>query len=159
MGDSLGPKGSSIGSSLHVSSSKYPKFSCMKVTSQTCSPTCVTPTFCLAKTWIFLDWVFAHRLVTNEVASAEGAQLYQQMTFKPDGLEYPIATKGSPVIQTIALKRPDRLNVEYTLKVDGKVTSSVRGVMSKDGKTYTETVKGTNSQGRPVSNTVVFEKQ
>ena len=68
-------------------------------------------------------------LVTNEVASAEGAQLYQQMAFKPDGLEYPIATKGSPVIQTIALKRPDRLNVEYTLQVDGKVTSSVRGVM------------------------------
>src|SRR4029079_17862567 len=33
MGDSLGPKGSSIGSSLHVSSSKYPKSYSMKLTS------------------------------------------------------------------------------------------------------------------------------
>ena len=85
--------------------------------------------------------------------------MYQQMAFKPDGLEYPIATKGAPVILTIALKRLDRLNVEYTLKVEGKVTSSVRGVMSKDGKTYTETQKGATPQGKPTNNTVVFEKQ
>ena len=82
-------------------------------------------------------------VVTNESVNAQGNQLYQQMAFKPDGLEYPIATKGAPVILTIALKRLDRLNVEYTLKAEGKVIQSVRGVMSKDGKTYTETVKGT----------------
>ncbi|HET7220724.1 MAG TPA: hypothetical protein VFJ02_21875 [Vicinamibacterales bacterium] len=32
-------------------------------------------------------------------------------------------------------------------------------VVSKDGKTMTVTVKGTNAQGQPVNNVVVFEKQ
>src|SRR4029079_4548150 len=52
MGNSFGPNGFSIGSSRHVSSSKYPKSYCMKVTSQMRSPTCVTPTCCPAKTWL-----------------------------------------------------------------------------------------------------------
>jgi transposase InsO family protein len=39
MGNSFGPNGLSIGSSLHVSSSKYPKSYCMKVTSQMWSST------------------------------------------------------------------------------------------------------------------------
>jgi hypothetical protein len=34
IGNTFGPKGFSIGSSRHVSSSKYPKSYCMKVTSQ-----------------------------------------------------------------------------------------------------------------------------
>jgi hypothetical protein len=43
MGNSFAPNGFSIGSSRHVSSSKYPKSYCMKVRSQMRSPTCVTP--------------------------------------------------------------------------------------------------------------------
>src|SRR5437867_3131905 len=50
IGNTFEPKGFSIGSSRHSSSSKYPKSYCMKVTSQMRSPTCVTPTFCPAKT-------------------------------------------------------------------------------------------------------------
>ena len=98
-------------------------------------------------------------LVTDEFVTADGTQVYQQMAFKPDGLDYPIARKGAPVLLTIALKRLDRLNVEFTLKVDGKLFTSARGVMSKDGKTYTETQKATNAQGKPVNDTIVFEKQ
>ena len=50
IGNTFGPNGLSMGSSLQVSSSKYPSSYCMKLTNQTRSPTCVTPTFCPAKT-------------------------------------------------------------------------------------------------------------
>ena len=98
-------------------------------------------------------------LVTDEIVNADGTQVYQQMAFKMDGLEYPIARKGAPVALTIALKRLDKLNVEYTLKAEGKIILSTGGVMSKDGKTYTENQKWTNAQGKPLNDTVVFEKQ
>jgi len=50
MGNSLGPKGPSIGSSLPDSSSKYPSPYSMKLTSQMCSAVCLTPTVYPAKT-------------------------------------------------------------------------------------------------------------
>ena len=50
IGNTFGPNGFSIGSSLQVSSSKYPKSYCMKVTSHVRSLTCFTPTFCPANT-------------------------------------------------------------------------------------------------------------
>ena len=49
IGNTFEPKGFWIGSSLHVSSSKYPRSYCMKLTSQMRSPTWVTPTFCPAR--------------------------------------------------------------------------------------------------------------
>ena len=54
IGNTFGPKGFSIGSARHGSSSKYFKSWCMKVTSQIWSPTWVTPTFCVA-------WELFHR--------------------------------------------------------------------------------------------------
>ena len=50
IGNTFAPNGFSVGSSRHVWSAKQPKSYCMKVTSQMCSPTCVTPTFCPVKT-------------------------------------------------------------------------------------------------------------
>lgn len=44
MGNTVGPNGFSIGSSRHVSSSKYPGSNCMKLTSQMRSSTCLIPT-------------------------------------------------------------------------------------------------------------------
>jgi hypothetical protein len=46
VGNSFGPNGFSIGSSRHVSSSKYPKSYCMKITSQMRSRTCGTLVSC-----------------------------------------------------------------------------------------------------------------
>jgi hypothetical protein len=45
IGNTFGPNGFSIGSTRMASSSKYPKSYCIKLTSHTRSPTCVTPTF------------------------------------------------------------------------------------------------------------------
>jgi hypothetical protein len=50
-------------------------------------------------------------------------------------------------------------NVEYTTKVDGKVTGTAVETLSADGKVYTVTVKGTNQQGQPTTTVTVYEKQ
>ena len=39
------------------------------------------------------------------------------------------------------------------------MTTTIARVVSQDGKTMTATVKGTNPQGQPTNNVVVFEKQ
>lgn len=47
----------------------------------------------------------------------------------------------------------------FTIKKAGKVTSTGTNVVSKDGKTFTQTLKGTNASGQPTSSVAVFEKQ
>jgi hypothetical protein len=48
--------------------------------------------------------------------------------------------------------------VDHTWK-SGKGTSKGHGVISKDGKTMTYTLKGTDSDGKKVSSRAVYEKQ
>jgi len=50
IGNTFGLNGFSIGSSLQVSRSKYPRSYCMKLTSHILSVTCLTLTRCLANT-------------------------------------------------------------------------------------------------------------
>jgi len=48
---------------------------------------------------------------------------------------------------------------ENTYTKNGKIVTTRRNVVSKDGKTMRSTVKGINMQGKPISGTEVFEKQ
>jgi len=48
---------------------------------------------------------------------------------------------------------------QVTLKKSGKLVQTARGVVSKDGKTMTNTFTGSDAAGRPVHNVVVFDKQ
>ena len=57
------------------------------------------------------------------------------------------------------MKRIDDYNYEDHDSVGGKVTISRRTVISKDRKTVTVTMKGTNAQGQTVNNSVVYERQ
>jgi len=74
-----------------------------------------------------------------------------------DGNDYPI--KGSPVANTVTLKRIDARTTERFDKKDGHVMLVYRRVVSPDGKTMTVTIEGVNAQGQKVNNVVVFEKQ
>jgi len=47
---------------------------------------------------------------------------------------------------------------ERTDSKGGKAVQTFIRVVSKDGKTMTVTIKGTNAQGQAVNNVVVFEK-
>lgn len=74
-----------------------------------------------------------------------------------DGKDYPVT--GNAEIDTVALTRVDSLTFDATLKRRGKVMSTVRNTVSKDGLTMTVTSKGTNTRGQPVSSVALFFKQ
>jgi hypothetical protein len=56
-------------------------------------------------------------------------------------------------------KRIDYNTTEVSFIKGGKETLHNHSVVSKDGKTVRETVKGTNPAGKPVSGVLVWEKQ
>jgi len=95
--------------------------------------------------------------VTSEIVSTTGAKTVTVYTANFDGKPYPIT--GSEIADTVSLKRIDANTSERTDSKNGKVVQTFTRVVSKDGKTMTVTIKGTNAQGQPVNNVVVFEKR
>ena len=94
--------------------------------------------------------------VTSESVSATGAKTVSVYTANYDGKPYPIT--GSETADTVTLKRVDANTSERTDSKGGKAVQTFIRVVSKDGKTMTVTIKGTNAQGQAVNNVVVFEK-
>jgi hypothetical protein len=74
-----------------------------------------------------------------------------------DGKDYPIT--GDSNADTVSLKRIDRFTTEGIFKKAGKITYRVKRVVSQDGKIWTHTSEGTNSQGKPFSDVLVFDKK
>jgi hypothetical protein len=95
--------------------------------------------------------------LTSEGVNAKGERTATQYTANFDGKDYPFT--GSQISDTVSLKRIDARTTERTNKKDGKVTATITRVVSADGKTMTATVKGTNAEGQPTSNVVVYERQ
>ena len=94
--------------------------------------------------------------VTSELVSATGAKTVSVYTANYDGKPYPIT--GSEIADTVTLKSVDANTSERTDSKGGKAVQTFIRVVSKDGKTMTVTIKGTNAQGQAVNNVVVFEK-
>jgi hypothetical protein len=92
-----------------------------------------------------------------DIVDSTGKAIHTEYTAKYDGKDYPV--KGDPNRDTVALKKIDDYNVEFTNKKGGKVMTTGKVVYSRDGKTRTITTSGTNAQGQKVSNTTVFDKQ
>jgi hypothetical protein len=95
--------------------------------------------------------------VSTESVAADGQTTKTSYTANFDGKDHPLT--GSPTANTVSLKRIDARTTERTDKKDGKVTLTLTRVVSQDGKTMTVTTTGTNAQGQPVNNVIVFEKQ
>jgi hypothetical protein len=95
--------------------------------------------------------------VRSEARNINGTRVVTEYTAAYDGTDYPI--KGSPVANTVSLKRIDARTTERFDKKDGHVMLVYRRVVSEDGKTMTVTINGVNAQRQQVSNVVVFEKQ
>jgi len=93
---------------------------------------------------------------TNDGVNAEGKPTHNEWSGKFDGKDNPV--KGDPNRDTAALKKINDHTLEIVSKKDGKVTTTTRAVFSKDGKTRTQTGKGTNAKGEKVNNSVVYEK-
>lgn len=96
--------------------------------------------------------------------TADGKKTHSEYTFKFDGKDYPqkpmLDGKSDPNgADMISARKVDDYTYETTAKLKGKVFTVTKVVVSKDGKTRTNTATGKNAQGQTVSNTVVYEKQ
>jgi hypothetical protein len=95
--------------------------------------------------------------ITSTGERADGTPVNASYTAKYDGKEYPVT--GSPY-DTIAIKQVNANTFTFTQKKNGeKYNVSGRSVVSKDGKTTTSTLKGTNAEGKAYHATMVYEKQ
>jgi hypothetical protein len=94
---------------------------------------------------------------TSNGVSADGTPTSGQWTVNYDGKDRPLA--GSPVADTLSLKRIDAFTAEFTQKKAGKVVATGTRVISKDGKVMTITTEGTNAKGQAFKDVEVFDKR
>jgi hypothetical protein len=80
-------------------------------------------------------------------------------SYKYDGKESSVADPGIP-FDKISVKRIDTNTTAFEVKkTGGKYQATGQNVISNDGKTLTQTSKGTSAEGKPETSTNVFDKQ
>jgi hypothetical protein len=95
--------------------------------------------------------------VTRDAQLGDGTAIKGSYTYKYDGKEYPVT--GLP-FDTLSVKRIDANTTTFEVKkTGGKYHVTGQTVISADGKTMTQTAKGTDGEGKPISSTSVFDKQ
>jgi hypothetical protein len=88
---------------------------------------------------------------------ADGTAVKGSFAYKYDGKEYPATGLAFDVL---TVKRIDANKTTFEVKkTGGKYHVTGQNVISADGKTMTQTAKGTDADGKPISSTVVFDKQ
>jgi len=95
--------------------------------------------------------------ITVDGVDGEGKPTHNEWTGKFDGKDYPVT--GDPTSDSRSVKTIDDHTLELTVKKEGKVTVSGKNVVSADGKTRTINTSGSDSKGKKVKNTSVFDKQ
>ena len=120
-----------------------------KYTTDHASPKSLTVTFKEQADGLILDAVGV---------DPKGDPIKVHWAAKFDGKDYP-STGGADGADTVSLKRIDADTMETTNKKKGEVITTVRSVVSKDGKTRTSTWSGKDSKGNSETWTVVFDKQ
>lgn len=95
--------------------------------------------------------------VTVDGVDGDGNPSHNEWTGKFDGKFY--AVTGDPTSDMRSYRQINNNTLELTAKKDDKVTLTGRIVVSADGKTRTLTTTGTDSAGKTVTNTAVYDKQ
>ena len=95
------------------------------------------------------------RTVADRV-EADGKLVHFEWDGTFDGNDRPVI--GDPARDTVSVKKIDDYTIEVTNKKAGTVTTVLRAVYAKDGKSRTETTTGTNTQGKPVKNVTYWTK-
>ena len=88
--------------------------------------------------------------VVSDRVEADGKKVHFEWTAKFDGKDYPVT--GDAGRDAVSVKKVDDYTLDITNKKGGKVTTMIHAVYAKDGKSRTETVTGTDAQGRKVDN-------
>jgi hypothetical protein len=101
-------------------------------------------------------WEDALKATVDRV-EAGGRTIHYEFAAKYDGKDYPV--KGTPNADMVSLKRTDANHADAAWKKDGKNASTSQFVISREGKTLTETLKTKNPQGADVTIVFVSDKQ
>jgi hypothetical protein len=94
--------------------------------------------------------------VTVDGTNSDGTPLHNEWTGKFDGKDYPVTGDQSQDMRSY--KRINARTLALTVKKDGKVTNSGRIAVAPDGKSRTVKTTSTNSKGKKVSSTAVYDK-
>ena len=87
----------------------------------------------------------------------DGKPIHTEWTGKFDGKDYPVT--GDSAADMRSYTKVDDHTLAIANKKDGKVVMSGRITVSADGKTRTGHMTGTDSSGKKVSSTAVYDKQ
>jgi len=96
------------------------------------------------------------RTVADRI-EADGKKVHFEWDGTFDGRDR--AVIGDPGRDTVSVKKVDDYTLEVTNKKAGQVTTILRAVYAKDGKSRTETTTGTNAAGKAVKNVTYWTKQ
>src|SRR6058998_165398 len=96
--------------------------------------------------------------ITVDGADRDGKPAHNEWTGKFDGKDYPV-TGYTADGDSRAYTRVNPNTLAMTVKRGGKVAITGRIVVSKDGKTRTVSVSGTDAKGKKVSSKAVYDKQ
>ena len=83
--------------------------------------------------------------------------MHHEWTGKFDGKDYPVT--GDPTHDVRSYKKTDDQTLEFDAKKGGKATVTGRVVVAADGKSRTVTTTVTDSSGKKVTSTAVYDKQ
>ena len=97
--------------------------------------------------------------VAYEGIRASGSPIAYSFTTNFDGKDSPISGTQPYGADTVAVKTVDANRHAFIAKKGGKTIFTTQTAVSKDGKVSTETTKGMNGDGVPISITMVWDKQ
>jgi hypothetical protein len=95
--------------------------------------------------------------ITVDGVDKEGKPIHNEWTGKFDGKDYPVT--GDPNSDARSYKKVDDHTLEMTVKKGGKKTVTGRIVATADGMSRTITTSGSDSSGKKVTNTAVYDKE
>ncbi|MDR3747281.1 MAG: hypothetical protein P4M04_03845 [Acidobacteriota bacterium] len=95
--------------------------------------------------------------VTTDGTDKDGKPMHTEWTGKFDGKDYPLT--GDPSADSRSYKQVNERTLELENKKGGKVTSSGRIEVAKDGKSRTLDVTAMDSSGKTFHSKAVYDKQ
>ena len=97
--------------------------------------------------------------LTVKGTEADGSSFTERSTVAVKGGVVKYIEGGPPAGMTASIKVVDAMTREQTMTREGKVVGTSRLVLSKDGKTITQTGEFVDPQGKPFKFVRVYDKQ
>ena len=95
--------------------------------------------------------------VTVDGVAADGKPAHNEWTGKFDGKDYPVT--GDPASDMRAYRRVNDHTLSLTEKKGGKVTDTIRVVVSAHGKSRTVTLTASGPDGKKIMSSSVYDKK